>query len=139
MNLLDYPYIHILIPLLLVYLVNRNIHTKKYVSNNRALPPGYIIGIVWFILFGLLGYVNFILYKQKKWLGYIFIWLLLLFYVSYPYLTNEFRNIKISKMLDIVALFLTIFVSVYIFRISKKAFYCMIPILLWLFYVNLAV
>jgi len=139
MNLLDYPYIHILIPILLVSFVNRNMRTKKYTSNNPFLPPGYIIGIVWFLLFGLLGYVNFILYKQKKWLAYILIWLLLLFYMSYPYLTNGFRNMKISKMLDIISLILTIFVSIYIFRIYEKIFYFMIPVLLWLLYVNLVV
>ena len=139
MNLLDYPYVHILIPLLLVFFVNKNMHIKHYISTNPALPPGYIIGIVWFLLFGLLGYANFILYKQKKWLAFIFIWLLLLFYISYPYLTNGFRNMKISKILDVSALMLTIFVSMYIFRISIKAFYLMVPVLLWLFYVNLRV
>jgi tryptophan-rich sensory protein len=137
MNSLDYPYVHILIPLLLVFLVNKNMRIKHYISNNSSLPPGYIIGIVWFLLFGLLGYANFILYKQKKWLAYSAIWLLLLFYISYPYLTNGFRDMKISKILNVSSLMVTIIVSIYIFKISTKAFYLMVPVLLWLFYVNL--
>jgi tryptophan-rich sensory protein len=139
MNLLDYPSIHILFPLLLVAFVNKNMRTKQYMPNNPFLPPGYIIGIVWFVLFGLLGYVTFILYKQKKWIAYILIWLLLLFYISYPYLTIGFRNMKTIKMLNVIALIVTVFVSTYIFIINKKTFYFMVPVLLWLLYVNLVV
>jgi hypothetical protein len=139
MDILQYPYVHVLVPILIAGFINANINVKMNyrVSNNRFLPPGYVIGIIWIVLFGLLGYINYILYKEQKLVGYFLIILLLFLYISYPYITRKYSNKKYIEFMNRLSLIITIFISIYIFKISKKAFYFMIPVLLWLMYVNL--
>jgi len=139
MDILQYPYVHVLVPILIAACINANINVKMNyrVSNNRFLPPGYVIGIIWIVLFGLLGYINYILYKEQKLVGYFLIILLLFLYISYPYITRKYSNKKYMDFMNRLSLIITIFISIYIFKISKKAFYFMIPVLLWLMYVNL--
>jgi tryptophan-rich sensory protein len=141
MDILQYPYIHVLIPILIGTFINANvnIHMNPRVSNNRFLPPGHVIGMIWIILFGLLGYTNYILYKEQKIVGYCFIILLLFIYISYPYITREYTDIKNIDFMNRVTLIITFFISIYIFQISKNAFNFMIPVLLWIMYINLIV
>jgi tryptophan-rich sensory protein len=60
---------HILIPVISAIIMNGIIyalHLNKINSkelNKLYIPPGYIIGIIWTILFALLGYVHYLLYK----------------------------------------------------------------------------
>jgi len=56
-------YIHIIIPIILAIILNYYIYIQKWNNNNNnnKLPPGYIIGFIWIVILGLLGYIHFLL------------------------------------------------------------------------------
>ena len=136
------PYFHIFFPILLATLMNYIIFTNHWNNKlgivNDYLPPGPIIGLIWTIIFGLLGYTHFILYSNKKWLASRSIILLLLFCICYPLFTSGLSNLKISNILNSLTLILAFIVSIIVFDASRSAFNYMIPLLVWASYVNLA-
>ena len=87
-------YIHILVPIILAIVLNFYIYTQGWNNDNEKnskLPPGYIIGSIWIIILGLLGYIHFLLYPSVySW----FIVLTILYCLSYPFL---FLNITRPK------------------------------------------
>ena len=87
-------YIHILVPIILAIVLNFYIYTQGWNNDNEKnskLPPGYIIGSIWIIILGLLGYIHFLLYPSLySW----FIVLTILYCLSYPFL---FLNITRPK------------------------------------------
>jgi tryptophan-rich sensory protein len=140
-TLLRSPYFHIFLPIILAsfmnYIVFTN-HWNKIGTSNDYLPPGQIIGAIWVIIFGLLGYVHFILYTNKKWFASNSILVLLLFCICYPLLTSGLSNLKIGNVLNSLTLILAFVVSIIVFDASRKSFNYMIPLLVWASYVNLA-
>lgn len=140
-TLVKSPYFHIFFPIILALLMNYVIftnHWNKMSKINDYLPPGPIIGLIWTIIFGLLGYAHFILYSNKKWFASKSIILLLLFCICYPLFTSGLSNLKIGNVLNSLTLILSFVVSIIVFDASTKAFKYMIPLLVWASYVNLA-
>jgi tryptophan-rich sensory protein len=142
-SLLNNVYINILIPIILIIVVNTiifsyKLNISKNQINNPYIPPGYIIGIIWIIIFGLLGYVHYILRNQNNIFESLFIIFLLIFCVLYPFFTNGLQNMKVGLVLNSITLILSFIISFVVFNVSKKAFYYMIPLLLWTSYINLA-
>ncbi len=135
--------IYIFIPIVLSFIINIFIFRKKNKNliksrNLKYLPPGPIIGIVWIILLGLLGYIyslidikNKSMNKQK-----ILLILLTLFCLSYSVLTAN-STIRFSKNYNYLTLIfvLTVYYSIYI-KYSKISYY-LIPLLCWVLYVNI--
>lgn len=136
------PYFHIFLPIILATIMNYVIFTNhwntKLGTSNDYLPSGPIIGLIWTIIFGLLGYAHFILYSNKKWLASNSIVLLLLFCICYPLFTSGLTNLKIGNVLNSITLILSFLVSIVVFDASRSAFNYMIPLLVWASYVNLA-
>jgi tryptophan-rich sensory protein len=140
-TILQSPYFHIFSPIVLAVIMNYIIftnHWNKMSTSNDYLPPGSVIGSIWVIIFGLLGYAHFILYSNKKWLASGCIVGLLLFCISYPLLTNGLSNLKFGNILNSLTLILSFVVSIIVFDASRSAFYYMLPLLVWASYVNLA-
>ena len=58
------PLYHILVPVLAAIIMNGIIYTfgiNKYSEKNKInpyIPPGYVIGTIWVIILGLLGYLH---------------------------------------------------------------------------------
>ena len=101
---------HILIPIILAIVLNFYIYTQGWNNdneNNSKLPPGYIIGSIWIIILGLLGYIHFLLYPSVySW----FIVLTILYCLSYPFLTKGLQNTD-NIIYNVIALILA-FVNV---------------------------
>ena len=160
MTLVDSPYTHILIPIALTVIVNAVVRPGSTgYTKNPWIPPGYIVGAVWTLLFGILGYTHYLLYRKGLWQACMAVEFLLLFYILYPFLhhfsfnmngldsclcassmrkgvTNRFRNEKMARALNQISLLLTLFVTAFLYNLSFPISY-MIPVLLWLTYVNI--
>ena len=103
-------------------------------------PPGWVFGVIWPILYLLLGYASYLVWNDKKrekdnsiniLQKYIIHLLLLLLW--WPYFVY-FPNTVFAT----ISLFLLAISAVYIgwgfYIINKTAGYCLIPYILWLFF-----
>ena len=113
----------------------------KMYKRNKLLPPGGIVGIIWMILFGLIGYVNYSLLtmKNKTQITYLtsgYLILFIIFCLSYPFLTNGLQE-KNAYVLNGITLVLSIILFILVYIQSKTTSYYLIPLLLWASYVNL--
>ena len=145
-------YSNIFIPILLAIILNIIIFTygwnKIYKKNkknefkkNNLLPPGPIVGIIWIILLGLLGYVNYslITMKNRSLLTYLtsgFLILFIFFCLAYPFLTNGLQEKKVF-FFNGMTLILAIILFIMVYIQNKYASYYLIPLLLWALYVNI--
>jgi tryptophan-rich sensory protein len=143
-NLLNNPLFHILSFIILVILLNTLIYYFGWYSSSlklkhKILPPGYVIGIAWIIIFGFLGYVHYLLYKLKgKFSIYSnIIVLFLIFCLSYPFLTNGLKEGN-TNILNLITLILSFIIGLMVITQSIEAFYYIIPLLLWVSYVNIS-
>jgi len=129
-------YIHILVPIILAIILNFYIYIQGWNNDNQKnskLPPGYIIGSIWIIILGLLGYIHFLLYPSVySW----FIVLTILYCLSYPFLTSGLQNTD-NNYFNLIALILAIIVTIIMYYKSNIIY--AIPFLLWTFYVNIVV
>jgi tryptophan-rich sensory protein len=117
-----------------------------FISRNRIPrvrskwnPPGWIFGVVWPILYLLLGYASYLVwrdrenYKSSDNILQKYIIHLLLLIVWWPYFVY-FPNTIFAT----ISLFLLAISAVYIgwkfYIINKTAGYCLIPYTIWLFF-----
>lgn len=145
-------YFYILIPIILAIIINAFMYsnnskntnqelTIKNSTNTSYLPPGYVIGIVWTILLGLMGYVYALLeQKSSKNTSYglqkISMIFLILFCLGYPIFTRN-ASLRFSKNYNYATLFVVCIVYAIINQVSRQIAYYLIPLLCWVFYVNL--
>ena len=145
-------FFYILIPICLAIIINAFMYsnypknsseeqTIKHNTSNSYLPPGYVIGIVWTILLGLMGYVYALLEKQSTknksyGLQKIAIIFLILFCLGYPIFTRN-TSLRFSKNYNYATLFVVCIVYAIINQASSQIAYYLIPLLCWVFYVNL--
>lgn len=136
------PILYILAPIILACITNFIIFRYKWNKQkiNPYLPPGYIIGIVWIIIFGFLGYTFYLLLnKNKKFtIGLLALILMLIFCLLYPFFTQGFNNEYISRFLNILTFIFSIIVGLIVFSEYKSAFLYIIPLILWSLYVNVS-
>jgi tryptophan-rich sensory protein len=135
---------HIFIPVISAIIMNGIIYTfgiNKYTSKDKInpyIPPGYIIGIIWTVIFGLLGYAHYLLYKLKNEisLASLSIVFLIIFCILYPFITG--LKPKNGLLLNLITLILAFIVSIIVILESKYIFIYLIPLLIWASYVNIA-
>jgi len=145
MNYLNQPLFHISIPILLtiitngiIYSTNVRMYTSPSIKKSMIqLPPGYVIGIVWIILLGLLGYTHYLLYKINNKISFecYFLEVFILFCLSYPFVT-QFQE-KLSRLMNFISFVYSFILSLVIIHTSLSIFWYLIPLLLWITYVNL--
>ena len=127
---------HIFIPIILAIIINFYIYTQGWNNNNEKskwLPPGYIIGIVWIIILGLLGYIHFLMYPSiQSWI----IVFAISYCLAYPFLTSGLKDTN-SKIYNIIALIIAIIVFISVFYKNKLTSLLSFPFLVWTLYVNI--
>ena len=129
-------YYHVLIPVFSAIAMNVIIYAlgwNKNMKRDDDLPPGYIIGTIWTVIFALLGYVHYRLYtlKNKTNYGSASVVLFILFSLAYPALKNGY-------FLNFISLVLSFALSLIVMMYSRHIFLFMIPLLVWVSFVNLA-
>ena len=130
--------LHICTPALYAILLNFIIYSKKYNYTQQKypqictsnLPPGFIIGIVWVIILGLLGYTHHLLYPSRLSLLIMFT---MIFILLYPFITKLQYN-EYSRLYNILTLILALFISI---SVHKNTQIYILPFLLWSLYINI--
>jgi tryptophan-rich sensory protein len=135
--------VYILIPIILSFIINILIFRKKNKNliksrNLKYLPPGSVIGTVWIILLGLLGYIYSLLENKNKSMDTqkILLILLTLFCLLYPILTAN-STLRFSKNYNYLTLIFVLTVYYSIYTKYPKISYYLIPLLCWVLYVNI--
>lgn len=128
---------HVLIPVFCAVAMNAYIYKNKRASENKNLPPGYIIGVIWTIIFALLGYVHYRLYRLDNRInfGSMSIVLFICFSLFYPLVLNE----KLGYFLNLISLILSFVLGVVVLDYSRNVFLYLIPLLAWVSFVNLII
>lgn len=139
-------YINIFVPIFLTIVMNIYIFSNKINQStiqNNLLPPGYLVGTIWIILFGIFGYLHWSLYNinNKETNASKFIILLTLFCILYPLFTQ--LKPERGQVLNLVTLILAfiLFILVRDETNNSELKYLQnytIPLLLWAIYVNYA-
>jgi hypothetical protein len=125
------------IPIILALILNLIIYIFKLNKNEEKDINPYIIGTIWTVLFGILGYVYYLLYELNKSIniGSISIIILLLYSLSYPFLI--YINKDNILLYNMICLILSFIVSLIVLSYSKYIFIYLIPLLLWINYINI--
>jgi tryptophan-rich sensory protein len=136
-TILTNPGIHIITPIIFAISMNSLIYRYKLLHTNKRrrkyLPPGYVIGIIWTILLGILGYVHYLLYRFANYRETFmskYVIFIIIFCVFYPIFVYLFP--KINGLLDIVTFGLAVYLFVFI-NLQYQLY--ILPFLLWSFYV----
>ena len=148
-------YKFILAPILLAIFCNIILYALRW-SNKKNVKPatentkfskyGYIIGIIWTIIFGFMGYTYYLLYKaSNKYFtpATIAIILYLIFSLSYPFTTSRFM--KFTDILNVISLLLACILIIIVGyeywmgsnKKSLKIVLYLMPLFLWLLFVNI--
>ena len=127
--------VHILSPVVLAIVVNTIIYAKGWNKTNLQdplAPPSWFIATTWTILLAILGYVAWL--TKKDMLVYTCVLLFIMLCLMYPFYPRGIRN-TLNKVTLLAAVILTILIF---FRINRErqTIYYLIPLLLWLSYVN---
>jgi len=106
---------------------------------SKLNPPSWLFGVVWPILYLLLGYSSYLIWNSNnsKKNTYIIIYIihLLLLTAWWPYFIY-FPN-KYFAFGSLIFLFLyAIVLSIMFYSINKIASYCLIPYILWLLFAS---
>ena len=133
---------NILIPVLAAVMMNGIIYTfginkqNNKQNTNPLLPPGYIIGTIWIIILGLLGYVHYLLYKLKNGITFtsLFLVFVVLFCILYPLITG--LKEKSGLLLNLITLILAFILGILVIIESKYIFIYVLPLIIWAIYVN---
>ena len=135
--------VYILIPIILSFIINILIFKKKNKNlikpkKLKYLPPGSVIGTVWIILLGLLGYIYSLIDNKDKSLNTqkILLILLTIFCLSYSVLTAN-STLRFSKNYNYLTLIFVLTVYYSIYTKYPKISYYLIPLLCWVLYVNI--
>ena len=135
--------VYIFTPIILSFIINIFIFRTKNKSLIKSrklkyLPPGGIIGIVWIILLGLLGYIYSLIDNKNKSMNIqkILLILLTIFCLSYSVLTAN-STIRFSKNYNYLTLLFVLIVYYSIYTKYHEISYYLIPLLCWVLYVNI--
>jgi len=133
------PYFWIFSPIVLGLGSSAIFVTKSKIPKVRSKwnPPGWVFGVVWPILYLLLGYASYLVWQEKKekidsilQKYIIHLILLLLWWPYFVYFPNA--------IFATISLFLLAISAVYIgwnfYVINKTAGYCLVPYIAWLFF-----
>ena len=128
-------YQEILFPIYLAIIVNLLIYTFGLVPTqpqNKFIPPGYIVGSIWIVLFGLLGYIHHRLGNYSSYAS-VSIYVFIIYALLYPFLTG-LRNMDIYNKIALVLAFLS---SLLLYNENTHLIPYILPLLAWVTYVNI--
>jgi len=138
-------YIHILTPIVAALLMNGIIFSQKwniakYKNSNPWIPPGGIVGLVWIVIFALLGYVHYRLYsgnRNASTIASITIVLFILYSLAYPILTSFSSDKNTFFILNVGALLFAAVTTAQVYQENASLLPYMLPLMAWTTYVNI--
>lgn len=134
-----YLLLYVLTPIIAAVVMNAIIYAKKWngtTERSPLLPPGWVIGLIWMILFGTLGYVAYI--HRTNAVASIAIATLFVYCLLYPVYTNKFKDPYSSKLANLLTLILA-FVTTLIIALfgERHTVGYILPLITWASYVNI--
>jgi tryptophan-rich sensory protein len=126
----------ILLPFILGFISSLFINKNNIPSVKSPVnPPKWLFGVVWPILYLLLGYSSYLIYQSKfsnkNKIFTLYIIHIILLSIWFPLFVNYY-----NKYLSFYSLIFILLYAVYLFIEYKKinviASYCLIPYILWL-------
>ncbi len=131
-------WVYILIPVVLAAVVNMIVHFngwthKDNLPPNTLLPPGYVVGAIWTLIFGLLGFLMYIV-KDNSW-SVIFIALFLIYSLAYPFISSRAYPLLNLWALVLAFLLLVILLATHVYE-KIHIILLMTPLIIWATYVN---
>jgi hypothetical protein len=102
---------------------------EEYISRENM-----ILGI-WMILIGFLGYAYYLALNN---ISSISILLLIIYSLSYPFITMNKSNMEIES-LNIIYIIITYFIFLLVLSENSKAAIYILPLLLWIIYIFITI
>jgi len=105
--------------------------------NSKFNPPPWVFAVVWPILYTLLGYSSYLIFKSKistdikKMYLTLYIIQVLLTIAWWPYFLYN-PNKELSTITLILLAIFALIVTILFFKVNKVAGYCLIPYVIWL-------
>ena len=110
----------------------------KSLKKSPISPPDWVFGVVWPILYILLAISFYLTYKNRKCIGIckplIFFLIQLLFNLSWTTIFFRMKMIRLSFIIIIIIILLTIKTYIEMLKIDKRSAYFLIPYIVWLFF-----
>jgi tryptophan-rich sensory protein len=116
---------------------------------NKLIPPGFVIGIVWVFIFGMMGYCFYKLVDKNSTtepdgtknagnlsLGCIAILIYGAFALFYPLFTYGTRE-KNANVVNYIAIIGALVLGIIVIEEDVGSFYFLLPLLLWVSYIGL--
>jgi drug/metabolite transporter (DMT)-like permease len=121
----------------LAIMINIIIYNKQIGKNQKSkyIPPGYIVGTIWTLLFGLLGYIIYRLQNYTS-VASISIYIFILFSVLYPFITKLSPG-SLSDMFNKIAFLLACSVCYLVYSENHGLTIYLLPLFFWMVYVNI--
>ena len=122
---------HISVPIILALIINGIIYMNKWAISSNAnplIPPGWIVGVIWVILFALLGYAHYLTWFSAT---SMMIVVVLLYSLSYPFITR----LKQRLIYDVIALILASILCIVGAYQYKNVVIYLVPLFIWASYV----
>ena len=113
----------------------RNNWLNTKIQKSKYIPPGYIVGTIWTLLFGLLGYIIYRLQNYTS-VASISIYIFVVFSVLYPFITKLSPG-SLSDMFNKFAFLLACSVCYLVYKENPGVTLYLLPLLFWMVYVNI--
>jgi tryptophan-rich sensory protein len=126
----------ILLPFILGFISSLFINKQNIPSVKSPVnPPKWLFGVVWPILYLLLGYSSYLIYQSKSAnknkIFTLYIIHIILLSIWFPVFVNYY-----NRYLSFVSIIFILLYAIYLYfeytKISITASYCLIPYILWL-------
>jgi tryptophan-rich sensory protein len=100
------------------------------------LPPGFVIGAVWTVIFGFLGYTWYLVWNDA--LAHLSIVVLIMFCLIYPVVTRIADSDRFDHILNLTSMVLAFVTMLTAQRVEPRTVYTLAAIAVWSTYVNYA-
>ena len=121
----------ILLPFILGYISTLFITKREIPETNASLrPPKWLFGVVWPILYLLLGYSSYLIWLKNKKIFNIYLLHIVILSIWFPVFVKYPKTIY-PKISIIIILLYAIYLYTLYLPISKVASYCLIPYIGW--------
>jgi len=110
-------------------------------GEQTGLPPGWVVGTIWLVLFAGMGVARWLLLRAAKTHGdqrrAEWVSLLAFLCLLYPVYTGGFSHLVAGLVGNVVTLVVAMPIAVYAFRRARVAGLCLAPLVVWLSYAAL--
>jgi len=139
-------YLSIIIPIILLLVINFYMRYNEMILDDPDKDgdseddeeyisrENMILGI-WIILIGFLGYAYYLALNN---ISSISILLLIIYSLSYPFITMNKSNMEIES-LNIIYIIITYFIFLLVLSENSKAAIYILPLLLWIIYIFITI